>query len=164
MIEHKKLIDELTVHTGLLNELLQILERETAEMGDVNIVAMNQSNLAKEEVMPRIGGHAQLLQQAISVLAVREGLPDSTTLGALADHMAKKGNRELLVKQQLIKSTAERVRQVSVLNCEIAERFASSVTTSLNLIARLINQSNVYGSSGGYQVRSAGAVMINREA
>lgn len=164
MMEHKKLIEELIMHTELLNELLRLLEQETSEMGDVNIAAMNQSNLAKEALMPKIAAHAVQLQLAISALAVREGLPGSATLGVLAGHVAKKGSRELLVKQQLIKDTANRVRQVSALNCEIAERFALSVTTSLNLITRLINQSNVYGASGGYQQRSASAVMINREA
>lgn len=164
MMELKKLIEELSVHTGLLNELLQVLERETSEMGDINIEAMGQSNRAKEELIPRISGHAQQLQQAIAALALREGLPGSTPLGILAGHIAKRGNRELLVKQQQIKDTADRVQQVSALNCEIAERFTSSVTTSLNLITRLINQSNVYGASGGYQQQPAGAVMINREA
>jgi len=164
MIELRKLIEELSMHTELLNELRQVLERETSEMGDINIAAMDQSNRAKEELILRISGHTPQLQHAISALAVREGLPGSTPLGILAGHIAKKGNRELLVKQKLIKDTADRVQQVSALNCEIAERFASSVTTSLNLITRLINQSNVYGASGGYQLQSAGAVIINREA
>lgn len=163
-MELKKLIEEISFHTGLLKELLLVLERETSEMGEVNISAMSLSNQAKEELMPRIAGHTPQLMQAISVLAVREGLPGSTSLGILAGHIAKRGDRELLMKQQQIKDTADRVQQVSALNCEIAERFAASVTTSLNLITRLINQSNVYGASGGYQQQSAGAVMINREA
>lgn len=163
-MELKKMIEELTVQTGLLNELLQVLERETAEMGDVNINAMNLSNKAKEELTARIAEQTPCLQQAISAQAVREGLPGSASLGTVAAHIAKRGNRDLLTKQQQIQRTAERVQQVAALNREIAERFSASVTTSLNMITRLINQSNVYGSSGGYQPRSTGAVMINREA
>lgn len=163
-MELTKVIDEVAAQTGVLNELLQVLERETAEMGDVNISAMNISNKTKEELIAKIVAHSPCLQRAISALAVREGLPESTTLAALAEFFAKRGNRELLVKQQQIHVTAERVKQVAALNFEIAERFVLSVTTSLDLITRLINQSNFYGASGGYQQRSAGAVMINREA
>jgi flagellar biosynthesis/type III secretory pathway chaperone len=163
-MELKKMIEELTVQTGLLNELLQVLERETAEMGDVNINAMNLSNKAKEELTARIAKQTPCLQQAISAQAAREGLPGSASLGAVAAHIAKRGNLDPLARQQQIHRTAERVQQVAALNREIAERFASSITTSLTLITRLVNQSNVYGATGGYQQRPTGAVMINREA
>ena len=59
---------------------------------------------------------------------------------------------------------AEQVRRSTTLNREIAERFTSMVADSLGLMTRLINQSNVYGASGGYLQRPATAVMINREA
>lgn len=163
-MELKKLIEEITVHTGLLHELLQVFERETVEMGDVNIAAMNVSNQAKEEWISKISGHTEQLKRAIAALAVREGLPSTAALGAVAEHVAKKGNRSLLAKQQEIRDTADRIQQVATLNREIAERFSASATSTLGLITRLINQSNVYGASGGYQQRPAGAVMINREA
>lgn len=158
------MFEEISVQAELLNQLLQVLERETAEMGDVNINAMNLSNQTKEELTARIKEHTPYLQQAISAQAVREGLPGSATLGTVAEHIAKKGNRELLAKQRQIRGTAERIQQVAALNREIAERFASSITTSLSLITRLVNQSNVYGASGGYQQRPVDAVMVNREA
>lgn len=163
-MELKKLIEEITVQAGLLNELLQVLEREAVEMSGVNIPAMNQANQAKEELIARISERSPHLQRAVSELADREGLPKTVSLGLLAEHVAKKGSRELLAKQQQIRNVAERVQQVAAMNREIAERFAESVTSTLGLITRLINQSNVYGASGGYQQRSASAVMINREA
>lgn len=163
-MELKKMLEEITVQAELLNQLLQVLERETAEMGDVNIDAMNLSNQTKEELTAKIAEHTPCLQKAISAQAVREGLSGSASLGTVATHIAKKGNRELLAKQQQMHRTAERVKQVAALNREIAERFASSITESLSLITRLVNQSNVYGASGGYRQQSAGAVMINREA
>jgi flagellar biosynthesis/type III secretory pathway chaperone len=163
-MEIKKLVEEITVETGLLEELLKVFERETAEMAKIDLTAMALSNEQKEELIARINVHSSSLLSAISRLALREGLPESTSLAALSEFVAKKGNTELLSKQQNIRRTTERLQQVAALNREIAERFASNVTTSLALITRLINQSNVYGASGGYQQRSAGAVMINREA
>ena len=163
-MEFKKLIDEIAAQTELLNELLAVLERETTEMGEVNIAAMTLSNQAKEELIGRIAERSPHIQLAVTQLAAREGLAGATTLGTVAEHVAKKGKREILAKQQQIRATAERVQQVAALNREIAERFSASVTSSLSLITRLINQSNVYGASGGYQVRPTGAVMINREA
>ena len=163
-MELEKLFEEIEVQTEILQELLQVLERETAEMGDVNITAMNLSNQTKEELIVRIAEHTPHLQKAVSAFAVNKGLSESATLGVVAKHVAKSGNQQLLTKQQRIHTTAERVQQVSALNKEIAERFASSITSSLGLITRLVNQSNIYGASGGYQLRPAGAVMINREA
>ncbi len=49
------------------------------------------------------------------------------------------------------------------MNLEVAQRFSSTVTLSLDLMTRLVNQSNMYGT-GGYQQRQTGAVIINMEA
>lgn len=163
-MELKQLLDTVAVQSGLLDELLTVLERETVEMGDINISGMSGSNQAKEELLNRIARHSQIMQQAISGLAVRDGLAVTTSLKGIAEHLAKKGIEELFLKQQQLAKTTDRIQQVAVLNREIAERFSSTITTSLTLITRLINQSNVYGASGGYQQSQTGAVMINREA
>jgi len=163
-MELKRVIEAIEIQSGLMSELLQVLERETGEMGSININAMSMTNLTKEELTARITAHTPLFQQAVSALATREELPASTSLGAIAEHLAKKGSRELRTKQQQLLRLAERVRRATSLNREIAERFTSMVADSLGLMTRLINQSNVYGASGGYQQRPATAVLINREA
>lgn len=163
-MELKTLIEAEALQAVLLDQLLAILERETAEMGDINIAAMAGSNHDKEELLAKIAAHAPVLKQAVSAMAAREGLSAQTSLGALVEQLAAKGIKEPLIKQQQLRRTADRIQQVAGLNREIAERFASTVTTTLNLITRMINQSSVYGSSGGYQQRRTGAVMINMEA
>jgi flagellar biosynthesis/type III secretory pathway chaperone len=163
-MEMKTLKEAIAVESRLLTELLQVFERETIEMGDVNIDAMNNSNQEKEELIAKIINHAPLVKHALSELAVRQGLSPQATFKTIAESSAKRGSKELLACQQQLNSTAERIQQVAALNRDIAERFAFSVSTSLGLITRLINQSNVYGASGGYQQRPASAVMINREA
>lgn len=163
-MELKKLMETLAIEAGLLDDLLALLERESAELGNIDINAMAVSNQDKEMLINKIAGHSPHMQQAVSACAVREGLAAATSLAALAEHLSKKGNRELLSKQQQISKTAAKIKQAAALNQEIAERFAAMVTTSLGLITRLVNQSNVYGASGGYQQRPTGAVMINREA
>lgn len=160
----KKLTEAASIQTELLHDLLAVFERETVEMGDVNVAAMADSNIAKEDLLKKISEHAPVLKQAISDVAVREGLGANTSLGALAEVLWKKGNRDVLATQQQIKSVAEKVQQAAGLNREIAERFNSTVTTTLTLITRLVNQSNVYGASGGYQPSRTGAVIINMEA
>lgn len=159
-----ELLDRLAVQSGLLDELLAVLERETVEMGNINVNAMAEVNQAKEELINRISGHTQTMQQALSGLAVSYDLPATTSLKGIAEHLAKNGNGELLLKLERLSRTSDRIQQVAALNREIAERFSTTITTSLTLITRLINQSNVYGASGGYQRNSTGAVMINREA
>ena len=160
----KLLLDMLAVQSELLEELLTVFERETVEMGDLNISGMSGSNQAKEELIGKITVNSQAIQQAISGLAVSYDLVATTSLKSIAEHLAKKGNKELLLKQQHLTKTTDRIQQVAALNLEIAERFTSTITTSLTLITRLINQSNIYGASGGYQRNSTSSVMINREA
>lgn len=163
-MEQNKLMTAVTTQTALLDELLALLERETVELSDVNIAAMTQINQAKEELLKKIAEHAPVMQQAISDMAAREGLSSDASLGVIAEHLANKGVTALRTKQSLLKTTADRITQVAAMNHEIAERFSETISTSLALITRLINQSNIYGASGGYQRRPTGAVMINREA
>lgn len=160
----KQLLDMLAEQSLLLEELLNVFERETVEMGDVNISEMSNSNQAKEELINKIAKNSQVVQQAVSQLAGNYSLPADTSLKVIAEHLAKKGNEELLLKLQQLSITTNRIQQVAALNMEIAERFSATITTTLTLITRLINQSNVYGASGGYQRNNTGAVMINREA
>lgn len=163
-MKSKKLIDEINAQRVLIEELIQAFERETAEMSSVNISAMNTTNLIKEELITKISAQSQRLQQAISDTAASEGLPNSATLGKLVEHLAKKGDKELQKLQKQLNSRVDKLNNLADLNKAIAERFASTVNTSLNYITKLINQSNVYGRSGVYQQRLTGAVMINREA
>jgi len=164
-MELKNLMGAVVDQTVLLDELLALLERETGELGNVNVAAMTQTNLAKEELFRKISERSTSLQQNLAALAAKQGLPSETSLGAIAECFAKKGQEELHEKLNRLKKTADRIKQVATMNREIAERFASTISSSLNLISRVINQSNsVYGSSGGFQQRPAGAVMINKEA
>jgi hypothetical protein len=82
----------------------------------------------------------------------------------LAARLKAKGNREIPRLHAELNGAAVKIRQVAAVNRDIAERFAVSVTTSLTLLTRLINQSNTYGASGGYQQAAVGSVMINKEA
>lgn len=159
-----ELLDTLAVQSALLDELLAVFERETVEMGEVNVSGMADVNQAKETLINKIAEISQSVQQAVSGLAVSYGLASATSLKDIAGHLAQKGDGQLLLKLQRLSGTTDKIKQAAALNMEIAERFSSTITTSLTLITRLINQSNVYGATGGYQRNNAGAVMINREA
>lgn len=163
-MELKNLMEAVYAETRLLDEMLALLERETVELGKVDTAAMADSNLTKEKLISAIGEHSVTLKKAISDCSIMEKLDSGTTLGELAKHLAKKGNGELISCQQKLVATAEKIRQTTMLNQEIADRFTEMAATSLSLVSRLVNQSNVYGASGGYQQRTASAVMINREA
>ncbi len=163
-MELKGLFDAVAVQAELLDRLLASLERETAELSNVKIDAMTRTNQEKEELIGKISRHSSVLQREIAAAAAVEGLPSDATLGAIAKHLAKKGQNELQQRQNSLKRTAARIRRVGAMNREIAERFAATISNSLNLMARLINQSNVYEARGGFQRRPSGAVMINREA
>jgi hypothetical protein len=93
----------------------------------------------------------------------KEGLPTKTSLGELAARFSAKGIHELSKLHAKLNHTAEQVKQALALNREIAERFSSSIGLTLDLMSRIMNQSNTYGASGGYKQSLASAVMINRK-
>ena len=160
----KNLITTLEQQLKLLDELHTLLQRETGELSGIHLDAMAEINVQKEDLAARIDAHAVPLRSALREAAIREGLSSTATLGELAASLDKKGVREVARIHAGLNTTAEQVKELLSLNRDIAERFALSVGNSLDFLSRIINQTNTYGSSGGYQQRPAGAVLINREA
>ena len=158
------LIAALETQVHLLEEFLTLLSRETQELSDIQLDAMAEINSQKESIVASIETHSALLQKEISEAVTREGLSPKATLGELAGRCKQKGASEVSRLHMDLNSVADRIRQVTSINREIAERFAASITSSLELLTRVINQSNTYGASGGYQQRRTAAVLINREA
>jgi len=154
----------LETQLQLLEEFLDLLSRETGELTDIHLDAMAEINTRKENMAARIKSHAAVLRKEMQAVAISEGLSDKTTLGGLADMYKQKGMKEVSHLHVELNRVAERIRQTISINSEIADRFAASVTGSLNVLSRMINQTSTYGASGSYQQRQAGSVMINREA
>jgi flagellar biosynthesis/type III secretory pathway chaperone len=160
----KRLTEFLTVQLRLLEELLALLERETGELAKINLDAMTEINVLKEDVTKRIEEHTILLRREIEKMAASAGRQQNCTLGEFAVMMKKQGNKEIPRLHHELNKVAERVRQVAAMNREIAERFAKTVSQSLGFLTQILNQSHVYGASGGFKPKKTGAVMINREA
>lgn len=153
--------DILATQLQLLEELHTLLERETRELGDMKLAAMAEVNRMKEDLTERIEAHAGPLRQAIATAARDMGLGPDATLG---DVVAKAPQKDVQQLYHDLNRAARQVREQAAVNQDIAERFVATASNTLGLLTRLINQSNTYGSSGGYQQRTAGSVMINREA
>jgi flagellar biosynthesis/type III secretory pathway chaperone len=160
----KTLTSVLAKQLLLLEALLALLMQETDELAEIHLDAIAKINRQKEELTTEIDSYATPLRQAIEKAVSFEGLPANATLGELAARFKTKGNREIPRLHEKLNKSVAQIQQVATVNRDIAERFAASVTTSLTLLTRLINQSNTYGASGVYQQPTAGSVMINREA
>ncbi len=160
----KKLTNTLSTQLGLLEELHALLERETKELAEINLDAMAEINSLKEAASARIEEHTAPFRQAMEEAAASLALPPDCSLGELAAKLEKKGNKEISLLHGKLNKVAKQVRMTATMNREIADRFVATVSTSLNFLTRIINQSAVYGASGGYQQRPGGAFMINREA
>jgi len=163
-MDMKKLTEALSLQLRMFEELSAVFKQELHEMSEINLEAMAEINGRKEEIAARIEAHSKSLRPLISAAASSVGLSSEATLGELVDMLAQKGDTELLRLHKALNDGAERIQRAAAANREIAERFAAMVTNSLNLVTRLINQSNVYGASGGYLQRQTGAVMLNTEA
>lgn len=158
------LITALQAQLQLLEEFYSLLSRETGELTAIHLEAMAEINSQKESVAARIETHSAVLRKEIAEAASREGLSATATLGDLAALYKQRGAKDVARLHGELNRVAEQIRQTIGINREIAERFAASVTGSLELLTRIINQTSTYGASGGYQQRPTGAVMINREA
>lgn len=159
----KNLMTALELQLKLLEELHSLLKRETNELSEIHLDSMAEINSQKEDVAARIEIHSALLRKEMEELTLREGFSPKATLGELAEDRRQKGNGDFSRLHVALNGVAEGIRETIGINSEIAERFAASVTSSLELLTRVINQSNTYGTSG-YQQRPTGAVLINREA
>jgi flagellar biosynthesis/type III secretory pathway chaperone len=157
----KPLTEILSIQLKLLEELYSLLERETREFGAMNQDAMAEVNRLGGELTERIEAHTGLLRQAISAAACELGLAPDATLGDIAAKTTQKAIPRLYRE---LNAAARRVQERAVMNREIAERFVATAASTMNLLTRLINQSSIYGVSGGYGQRSVGSVMINRKA
>lgn len=161
IMDKKHFITVLSTQLVLLKELLTLLEQETIELTSINITSMETLNQRKAETTVNIEAQSAVLRQSLAEYAAAHGLSPEITLGTVITMLAGK---DILQLHTELKSVAQRVQDVAALNLEIAERFAETASTSLNLLTRLINQSSLYGTSGGYQTRPTGSIMINREA
>lgn len=160
-MDDKHFIGVLNSQLLLLKELLNLLEQETVALTDINLGVMETLNQKKEEAAANIETQSAVLRQALSELAAERGFPADIALGNVISLLASK---DVSLLHGELNAVAQRVREVAALNREIAERFAETASSSLSLLTRVINQSNMYGASGGYQQRSTGSIMINREA
>jgi len=154
----------ISVQTNLFAELYLLMERERGELTGINLEALAVINGLKEEIAARIESNLPPLQAAIGEVAESVGLEPDAALGVLADLLKKQGNNELSGKYEELNRAAVKVRQAASINREIAERFAATMTESLDLVLRLLHNFDLYGASGGYQQRRYGAVMLNMEA
>ena len=157
----KPLTEMISIQVKLLEELYSLFERESREFGAMKLGAMAEVNRLREELAVRIEAHTGLLRQAISRAACELGLPPEATLADIAGKTTQKAIPKLYRE---LNAAAQRVRGHAVMNREIAERFVSTAASAMSFLTRHINQSSVYGVSGGYQQRSVGSVMINRKA
>jgi len=155
---------ELDLLLGLFRELGGCLEQETKALSAIDTAAMADINSQKESIAAQIDARTEPLAKLQREVATLLGLPQESSLGKLAEKLRVRGNLEIPRLHRELNAVGERNRQLLEINREIAENFAASVGNTLELLSRLINQSNTYGASGGYQQRPAGSVLINREA
>ncbi|MDD2851620.1 MAG: flagellar export chaperone FlgN [Desulfuromonadaceae bacterium] len=160
----KTLVIALELQLKLLEELHALLNREMSELSEIHVDAMLEINIKKENVATCIQTHSTVLRNEIVQAIKKEGLPPAATLGQLAERFSLKGIKDISRLHTELNKVAGQTKQMLQINSEIAEKFAASVSNSLALLTRVINQSNTYGASGGYQQRPTGAVLVNREA
>ncbi len=160
----KNLVAALEQQLNLMKELHDLLKKETDQLADVKVDAMAETNARKEDLSSRMFAHTAVLRTALHDCALAEGLSAGASLGELVVIASRKGNRDLPRLHSELNELAVQVRDLLALNRDIAEKFASSVSSSLEFISRIVNQTSTYGASGSYQQRPAGSVLINREA
>jgi flagellar biosynthesis/type III secretory pathway chaperone len=161
-METKSLEETLSSQIQLFEELHRLLEQETGELAQMNLVAMADINRHKDELSERIEAYSTSLRQKISTIASERGLASDVTLGVVAAAIGKKNN--LLRLRQKLALAAQRVQETAAVNCTISECFTKTADLALGFLNSVVKRSSVYGASGGYVPGSSVSVMFNREA
>jgi len=155
------LLEIVSVQLRLLEELYRVLERETDELGNISLEAMARTNQEKEKLMGSIEANAEAFCQTMAAAGADAGLAPGATLAEVA---AGSRQKDLTKLYQELLAAVQRVQRRAATNHRIAVNFTTTTGSTLNFLARLMNQSSMYGASGGYQQGTSGAVMINRKA
>lgn len=157
----KKMAEMMSAQLLLLDKLQIAMELETDALSEINLDKLHEINNQKDELSAEMKITGAALRQAMTEQALKSGMPSDSTLGAI---VAVIGTPEISALHSSLNLKAERVRNITLVNREIAERFAETASSTLNILTGLINQTSVYGASGSYQQRPTGSIMINREA
>jgi flagellar biosynthesis/type III secretory pathway chaperone len=155
------LLEIQSIQLRLLEELYLTLERETQELGNICLEAMARTNLEKEKLLGQIETNAEALRQAIATAGFDLGLAPVATL---ADVAATSRQKDIAQLYRELLAAVQRVQRRAAMNHKIAVKFKVTTGSTLNFLARLVNQSSMYGASGSYLQGTSGAVMINRKA
>ncbi|OGT97438.1 MAG: hypothetical protein A2079_05615 [Geobacteraceae bacterium GWC2_48_7] len=157
----KKFADLLSFQLMLLEKIEIVMEHETEALSNINLDKLPDINLQKEDLSAEIEQTIINLRQLMTEQATKAGISPAATLGAIAEAIDLP---EITALHKSLNTAAERVRDTATINREIAEHFAETAGSTLNILTGLINQTSVYGASGSYQQRTTGSMMINREA
>lgn len=157
----KKFAELLSFQLLLLEKMGIVMEQETEALSNIYLDKLPDINLQKADLSAEIERTIVNLRQLISEEATKAGISPSATLGAIAEAIDLP---EITALHKSLNIAAGKVRDTAAMNLEIAERFAETAGSTLNLLTGLINQTSVYGASGSYQQRAPGSMMINREA
>jgi len=157
----KKLAEAISTESSLMEKLKNLLEREMHALSGIKIESLDSINSEKEALLAEMLIAAASLRSSVDELAGKHALPASS---AFDDIVKASGVPELSRLREILNAITEKTRNQAELNREIAERFAETASSTLNILTGLINQTNLYGANGGYQQRQTGSIMINREA
>lgn len=160
-----ELMRYLAMQQACLQELYTLMKEEEQAIVGVDTERLNELNLRKESVLQRQRAILTEGKQLLSTIARHSGLSQNYTIVQVIDRMEPGHQAELHVLYNGLSELAERIRVVAKNNKSMLERFLSTVNESLAFILRVLNSSNMYGSSGAYlnHGRTA-AMMVNREA
>jgi flagellar biosynthesis/type III secretory pathway chaperone len=157
----RKFAELLSFQLLLLEKIEIVMEQETEALSNINLDKLPDINLQKADLSAEIEQTIVNLRHLMSEQATKAGLSPAATLGAIAEAIDLP---EITALHKSLNTAAGKVRDTAAMNLEIAEHFAETAGSTLNVLTGLINQTSVYGSSGSYQQRSTGSMMINREA
>jgi flagellar biosynthesis/type III secretory pathway chaperone len=159
-----RLKEIFAIQVKLMGELLVLLERETSELLDINLDAMSEINVQKENKTARINEYTPPFRQIVSEIATSYGLPTNASLMDVVSQLGKRGYTEIPRLYQDLNSLAKQVKLVTSLNQDIAERSVAMIKNTLFILAQVLDQSSTYSASGSYYSWKIDAILVNHDA
>jgi len=153
--------EKLRSQLQLYEQLRRLLEEETGALVRKKLDDMENITGQKNQLSEDIQEADASLRRIVSLLATERGFAPEVPLATI---VASMGKQKISLLCRRLAETWQRIQDVSSLNGAISSQFIRTAQLAQESLCKLINNSNMYGASGGYVWRNSGSIMINKEA
>jgi flagellar biosynthesis/type III secretory pathway chaperone len=157
-----RLLEALSVITGLQSELAALLNQEHRILTAMSVEDLLKLDTQKEAVLERVRVQAQEVKISMRVLAQEIRLPEieASSLSRLASHLREPARTQLRQAQEALIVLTEKVREQNRVNDRLIHSCLAYVTQFMNLLRSMLAGAPGYLPNGTTQESPASGRLL----